>query len=90
MAKKYSLVAWTEKGNLRMVPSLVHEASLPYLERIQELEYEYGDVENKIYWLLKLSRAHEDLARFYMSVGYTLEAYVEYNNAIRVWRFGKS
>ena len=82
--KKYALVAWTEKGDLRMVPSLVNEAALPYLERIEELEAEYGDVDDEIGWLLELSRAHEALARFYMSVDYPLEAYVEYKNAARV------
>lgn len=85
--KKYALVAWTEKGALRMVPSLVNEASQPYLERIEALEAEYADVEDEIGWILSLSRAHEDLARFYMSVDHTLEAYVEYKNAARVCSF---
>ena len=82
--KKYTLVAWTEKGSLRMIPSLVNEVSLPYRERIEAIEAQYAEVENEIGWLIALSRAHEELARFFQSVGYPLEAYIEYKNAALV------
>ncbi|MBR1888167.1 MAG: hypothetical protein IJ813_06840 [Bacteroidales bacterium] len=83
-SKNYTLVAWTEKGNLRMVPSLVNVAAEPYKERIERLEAQWEDVEDEIGWLLARSRAHERFARFLLSVGYPREAYEEYRNAAMV------
>lgn len=80
--KKYTLVAWTEKGELHMVPSLVNEVSLPYREKIARLENQGW--EDEIGWLLALSNAHEKLALFFLSVGYPVEAYIEYKNAAMV------
>ena len=82
--KKYTLVAWTEKGQLRMVPSLVNELSLPFRERIEEIESKWETVEDEIGWLMAQSRAHERLAMFFMSVGHPREAYEEYKNAAMV------
>ena len=82
--KKYALVAWIEKGELRMVPSLVNIASEPYRERIEQLEARWEDVEDEMGWLLSRSRAHERFARFLLSVGYQREAYEEYKNAAMV------
>lgn len=93
--KKYTLVAWTEKGQVRMIPSLVNEASLPYREKIHRIESR-GDVRDKVGFLLAQSRAHEEFARFLLSVGHPREAYVEFENAAEVctwcpdelWNFG--
>jgi len=82
--KKYALVAWIEKGELRMVPSLVNIASEPYRERIEQLEARWEDVEDEMGWLLSRSRAHERFARFLLRVGYQREAYEEYKNAAMV------
>ena len=93
--KKYTLVAWTEKGQVRMIPSLVNEASLPYREKIHRIESR-GDVRDKVGFLLAQSRAHEEFARFLLSVGHPREAYVEFENAAEVctwcpdelWNYG--
>lgn len=82
--KKYTLVAWTENGRLRMVPSLINECSLPYRERIEWLENHYPEDENEIGWLMARSRTHERFARFLLSVGHAREAYLEYANAAMV------
>lgn len=85
--KHFTLVAWTEHGEVRMVPSLVNIASEPYRERIGGLESCREDVEDEIGWLLARSRAHEDLAGFLLGVGYPREAYLEYEKAARVCVF---
>ena len=81
--KKYTLVAWTEKGQVRMIPSLVNEASLPYREKIHRIESRRDD-RDKVGVLLAQSRAHEEFARFLLSVGHPREAYVEFENAAEV------
>ena len=81
--KKYTLVAWTEKGQVRMIPSLVNETSLPYREKIHRIESRRGDRE-KVGLLLAQSRAHEEFARFLLRVGHPREAYVEFENAAEV------
>ena len=87
-SKKYALVAWTENGKVRMVPSLVNEAADYYRQRIARLESLCEEVENEVGWLLSQSRAHEDLARFLLSVGFPREAYIEFSNAATVCTFG--
>ena len=95
--KKYTLVAWTEDGNVRMVPSLVNELSAPYRERIENLQAMDAEVENEVGWLIARSRAHEQLARLLLGAGYRMEAYTEYENAAEVctlcsdilWRQGE-
>jgi|GEM_PF-481864 len=86
-SKKYTLVAWTDGGELRMVPSLVNIAAEPYRERIARLKALWEEVEDEIGWLLARSRAHERFARFLLSVGYPREAYEEYRNAAMVCAF---
>ena len=83
-SKKYTLVAWTEKGEVRMIPSLINDAAEPYKRRITYLESLSEDVEDEIGWLIAQSRAHEAFARFLLSVGHPREAYVEFGNAALV------
>ena len=83
-SKNYTLVAWTENGEVRMVPSLVNIAAEPYKERIAHLEAQWENVEDEMGWLLARSRAHEKFAHFLLSVGYPREAYEEYRNAAMV------
>lgn len=83
-SKKYTLVAWTENGEVRMVPSLIHVASKPYRDRIERVESRWEEVNDEIGWLLAQSRAHEDFARFLLRVGHPRKAYVEFENAARV------
>lgn len=82
--KKYSLVAWTEKGRVRMIPSLVNEVSIPYRESIERLQSRAGVFRDKVAWLHARSRAHERFARFLLRVGHPREAYVEFENAAEV------
>lgn len=82
--KTYSLVAWTEGSEVRMIPSLINECSLPYRERIARLEESQNAFRSKTEWLLERSRAHESLARFFLRVGRPREAYQEYENAAEV------
>ena len=82
--KTYSLVAWTEDGEVRMIPSLINECSLPYRQRIASLESQWGKTENEVGLIIAQSRAHEDLARFFLRVGRIREAYQEYENAAEV------
>ena len=82
--KTYSLVAWTEGSEVRMIPSLINECSLPYRERIAHLEDKRSAFRSTADWLLERSRAHESLARFFLRVGRPREAYQEYENAAEV------
>lgn len=85
--KKYVLAVWTEKGQLRMIPSLVNELSVPYREKIEYLEGQWNvdrTKDQEIAWILAKSRAHEEFARFLLRVGYPKEAYIEYENAAKV------
>ena len=82
--KKYTLVAWTERGQVRMIPSLVNEASLPFRENIKRIESRRKVFRDPVAWLHAQSRAHERFARFLLSVGHPREAYVEFENAAEV------
>lgn len=82
--KKYALAAWTENGQVRMIPSLVNELSVPYRDKIERLDGLWRDVEDETGWILARSRAHEEFARFLLRVGYPKEAYIEYENAAKV------
>lgn len=86
MAKAYQLMAWTDKGQVKMVPSLVAELAEPYVQRIQDLEEEpraHGeDAETE--QIIRLSRAHEALARFFMRVGYWEDAFLQFAEAAQL------
>ena len=87
--KKHCLVAWTQKGQIRMIPSLINELAEPYRERIAEVETKYPHKDNEVAWLLAQSRAHEDFARFLERLGRPNEAYQEFENAALVCTFGE-
>ena len=83
MAKSYQLVAWTDKGQVKMIPSLVAEMAKPYVRRIQAVEDEpqaWGE-EAETEQLLRTSRAYEALARFFLRVGYWQDAFLQYVQA---------
>lgn len=81
-SKSYSLVAWTENGQVRMVPSLVNEMKAPYQEKIARIESQ--DYENEATWLIARSRAWEEYAGFFLDLGYYKQAYRCYENAARI------
>ena len=67
-SKSYSLVAWTENGQVRMIPSLVNEMKVPYEEKIARIESQ--DYQNEVGWLIAQSRAWEEYARFFLQLDY--------------------
>lgn len=86
MAKTYQLMAWTEKGQVKMVPSLVSELAQPYVRRIQANQDEpraHGE-DAETAQLIRHSRAYEDLARFFLRVGYWEDAFLQYEQAAMV------
>ena len=83
-SKCYALVAWTRNGQVRMIPSLVKELSVPFEEKIERLWEKFRLTEDETGCLLRISRAHEEYARFLMSVGDKSEAYHEYEQAALV------
>ena len=80
----YVLVAWTRGGQLRMIPSLVKECSVPYQEKIDRMWEELDFDRHEVNSLLKISREHEAYARFLMSVGDKGGAYFQYEQAALV------
>lgn len=74
-SKSYSLVAWTEKGQLRMVPSLVDELSEAYTQKVEELYARAEEYESEIAWLLAISGAWEANARFYLKLARWKDAF---------------
>ena len=83
MAKTYQLMAWTDKGQVKMVPSLVAELAGPYVQRIQAVEQEprARGRDEETAQLLRLSRAHEALAGFFLRVGYWEDAFLQFVDA---------
>lgn len=86
MAKYYQLVAWTDKDQVKMIPSLVSELAEPYFARIEAVEAEKKQWEEaaQIKQLLRQSRAYEELGRFYLRVGYRQEAYSQFEEAAEI------
>ncbi len=79
MTRKSQLAAWTENGRVRMLPSLVHQMALPYVESIAELESERPrDFRVQPRYLMELSRAYEALAIHYERFGHIPEAFEAY------------
>lgn len=58
----YELVAWTDHGRLRMIPSLVEELARPDLERLEEQDRCPEDGTAEIDWLIGRSCEYERLA----------------------------
>ena len=83
-SKCYVLVAWTYGGELRMIPSLVKECSVPYQDKIDRMWKELDFDKHEVNSLLRISREHEAFARFLMSVGDKGEAYYQYEQAALV------
>ncbi len=77
--KSYQLVAWTDKGKVRMIPSLQKDCEKPYLERIGNLEdsLSYGS-RDEVSLIMDLSHAHEMYGRFLLLTGKVTEAFEEF------------
>ena len=82
MAKSYQLVAWTDKGQVKMIPSEVTDyiqAEWDVINRMADRiryrsDYERGDI-------LRLSQAYEKLAVGLMRLGRIEEAFEQYAHA---------
>jgi hypothetical protein len=73
------LVAWTENGRVRMIPSLVEQFSQPFIARIEDLESRRPhDFREQPQYLMELSRAYEALGCYYERLGHTREAFDAY------------
>lgn len=83
MVKTYQLMAWTDKGQVKMVPSLVAELAEPYAQRIQAAEEEpraHGE-DAQTGQIFRRSRVHEALGRFFLRVGYWEDAFLQFAEA---------
>ena len=80
----YELVAWTDHGRLRMIPSLVEELARPDLERLEEQDRCPEDGTAEIDWLIGRSCEYERLADFFRRVGDWEEEYRALDLAARV------
>jgi hypothetical protein len=73
------LVAWTDHGQVRMVPSLVARFAQPLLDRIAEIESRLPcGFQQQPRYLTELSRAYEDLGRCYERLDHIREAFDAY------------
>lgn len=73
--KTRQLVAWTENGQVRMIPSLVQLFAQPFKDRIEALESHPRPFKEQPEYLIELSRAHEALGRYYERLGHIREAF---------------
>ena len=82
MAKAYQLVAWTEKGQVRMIPSEVtafRHQSIDEIERISN-RVRYG-TRFEISDLLQLSSAYEKLGLQLLELGQIDDAFIQFSEA---------
>ena len=77
MAKSYQLVAWTDKGQVRMIPSQLKayiSEEIEHLNRIND-SVRYGTY-HEVNDLLKVSSAYENLALNLLDLGKVEEAFL--------------
>ena len=86
----YQLVAWTDKGQVKMLPELLREYAQPYLDRIESLRtfYEEGwdDGLGRLTEqdVIALSGSYEAFGRFLMLHGKRQEAFEAFVEGARV------
>lgn len=82
MAKTYQLVAWTDKGQVRMIPSetatFLHE-ELDGINRLSD-RIRYG-THHEIHDLLQLSSAYEKLGLQLLGLGQIDDAFIQFSQA---------
>jgi len=70
------LVAWTDNGRIRMIPSLIRQFAQPHIERIAEIESNRpNSFKEQPRYLIDLSRAYESLGNYYERFGHIREAF---------------
>ena len=86
----YQLVAWTDRGQVKLLPELLREYAQPYIERIESLKAFYDEgwddelgrlTEQDV---IALSRSYEDYGRFLRLHGKCQEAFEAFVNAASV------
>ena len=86
----YQLVAWTDKGQVKMLPELLREYAQPYLDRIESLrafcdegwDDELGRLTEQD--VIALSRSYEAYGRFLRAHGKHHEAFEAFTDAAAV------
>lgn len=83
--KSFQLVAWTEKGKVKMVPSLLEEVSESYRESIRRTEKFYeGPASGEIERILAHSRSLELYGNMLLRSDFIVEAFRQYVKAADV------
>ena len=86
----YQLVAWTDRGQVKLLPELLREYAQPYIERIESLKAYYDEgwddelgrlTEQDV---IALSRSYEAYGRFLRLHGKCQEAFEAFVNAASV------
>jgi hypothetical protein len=82
MAKSYRLVAWTDNGQVRMLPSEVNTFIHEELDKIDRLgdSVRYGTY-HEVHDLLQLSSAYEMLAIRLLDLGRMEDAFIQFSQA---------
>ena len=86
----YQLVAWTDKGQVKLLPELLREYAQPYLDRIESLQAfcdegwddELGRLTEQD--VIALSRSYEAYGRFLQLHGKRHEAFEAFTDAAAV------
>lgn len=90
MTKHYQLVAWTDKGQVKMLPNVLQEYAQPYIDKIErQLAYyhegwceEYGRLAEQD--VIALSRSFEAYGRFLLLHGKRQGAFEAFVDGARV------
>jgi hypothetical protein len=86
----YQLVAWTDKGQVKMLPNVLREYEQPYLEQIERLQAFYEEWWNPEHGrlttqdVIALSRSYEAYGRFLLLHGKRQDAFEAFVNGARV------
>ena len=86
----YQLVAWTDKGQVKLLPELLREYAQPYIDRIESLKafYDEGwdDGQGRLTEqdVIALSRSYEAYGRFLRLHGKRHEAFEAFTDAAAV------
>jgi hypothetical protein len=82
MAKTYQLVAWTDRGQVRMIPSEINSFIREELDRINRLSDRVRyDTYHEVHDLLQVSSAYEKLGLDLLGLGQTEDAFVQFTQA---------
>lgn len=82
MAKAYQLVAWTEKGQVRMIPSEITAFLHKELDNVNRLSDRIRyKTYHEVHDILQVSSAYEKLAYQLLDLGQTEDAFIQFSHA---------